>query len=437
MKGVDRTFRVDRASLILVGMLLSAVFWVLEATVHVVVFDDSGLAEQIFTPHGHEVWMRLTVVAMFMAFGFYSHRMVEARRRAEEKAREAGAQLSQIFETAADGMRVVDRDFTVACANQTFAALVGRPKTAIVGHKCDEVFRGDLCGTPGCPLERILAGEERVEYDAEKTRPDGQRIPCIVTATPFRRPSGEVVGIVEDFKDISERIRTESELRESRERLQALTSHLQVVREEERRRIAREIHDELGQALTALNMDIHWLKKRLPANAPEQIAKADAMAGLIGATVQSVRRICSELRPGILDDLGLAAAIEWQLGEVAKRTGIHCELSAEPPDLVVGDDLSIALFRIFQEALTNCTRHARATSLRVALREHAGELTLSVCDDGIGLGSGAPSGKKTFGLLGIRERVRDFDGRLEIGAAPGGGTCLQVGVPIARAQASG
>jgi two-component system, NarL family, sensor histidine kinase UhpB len=418
------------ATLIFVGVCLSALFWVLEAAVHVIVFEDSGLAEQVFAPHGHEVWMRLTVVAMFMAFGFYSHRMVEARGRAEEQARTASAQVSQIFETAADGMRVVDRDFTVLCANETFTSLVGMPGEAVVGRKCFDVFRGDLCDTPGCPLKRILGGEERIEYDAEKTRPNGQRIPCIVTATPFRGPDGEVIGIVEDFKDISERVQAESELMASRERLQELTSHLQVVREEERRRIAREVHDELGQALTALNMDIHWLKKRLPADTPALAAKADAMAGLIMATVRSVRRICSELRPGILDDFGLAAAIEWQLGELSARTGIRWELSADPPDLAVPEDLSIALFRIFQEALTNCARHARASAVQVELHEDGDELVLRVCDDGIGIGTRPASPKKTFGLLGIRERVRDFDGRMEIGAAPGGGTCLRVSVPI-------
>jgi two-component system sensor histidine kinase UhpB len=425
-----------RWSLLIASMALGALFWVIESAVHVIVFKDSGLTEQIFAPHGHEVWMRLTVVAMFVAFGVYSHRMVEARRRAEDKARELGTEMSQIFETAADGLRVVDRDFTVVRVNQTFATQVGIPREAIVGRKCHEVFHGELCGTSDCPLERILAGEDRIEYDAEKTRPDGRQIPCIVTATPFRRPTGEVVGIVEDFKDISERVQSELELMESRERLQALTSHLQVVREDERQRIAREVHDELGQALTALNMDVHWLRKRLPREASALTAKVESMAGLIGTTVQSVRRICSELRPGILDDFGLSAAIEWQLESFSERTGIRCNLRAEPPDLVVDDDLSIALFRIFQEALTNCARHAHASQLWVDLHEATGHLELSVRDDGVGLTPSRPAAKQTFGLMGIRERVRDFGGRFEIGAAPGGGTSLRVRIPLRLEEAS-
>ena len=434
MKTAGLKMQVDPAkrSLLVIAIGCSILFWVLEAVVHVIVFKDSGLGEQIFAPQSHEAWMRLTVVAMFVAFGFYSYRMVEARRRAEQEAMTANAEVAQIFETAADGMRVVDRDFRVICANETFASMVGIPKDALVGRKCHEVFRGSRCDTPGCPLERILQGEERVEYDTEKIRPDGRKIPCNVTATPFRRPSGEVIGIVEDFKDISERVRAESELMESRERLQELTAHLQVVREEERRRIAREIHDELGQALTALNMDVHWVGSRLPEDYQALKDKADAMANLIGTTVQSVRRICSELRPGILDDFGLAAAIEWQLGEFANRTGIAVELRAEPPDLVVSENLSIALFRIFQEALTNATRHAQATRLQVDLREASGCLSLRVSDNGIGLGEGSSQAKKTFGLLGIRERVRDFGGRLDLGPAPGGGTYLEVKVPAGR-----
>jgi PAS domain S-box-containing protein len=193
------------ARLIFIGLGLSILFWFLEALVHVAIFNDSDLVEQIFAPPAHEIWMRLMVICMFAAFGFYAHRVVDARRRVEEAVRLAHAELAQIFETAADGMRVVDKDFRVLKANDMFARLVGMPKQAILGKKCYEVFRGPLCDTPSCPLTKILNHEEPVEYNAEKERSDGARIPCIVTATPFKRPNGEVIGIVEDFKDISER----------------------------------------------------------------------------------------------------------------------------------------------------------------------------------------------------------------------------------------
>ncbi len=201
--------RFRNARLILMGVGLSLVFWFLEALLHVLVFDKADLTEQVLRPQLHEVWMRLTVMAMFIAFGIYAQWLLNARRQAEDNARLANAELNQIFETAADGMRVVDRNFTVLRANETFATLIGRPKQDIVGRKCYEVFWGELCDTRGCPLIRVTNGEERLDYDAEKIRPDQQVVPCMVTATPFRRPNGELVGIVEDFRDITEHRRSE------------------------------------------------------------------------------------------------------------------------------------------------------------------------------------------------------------------------------------
>jgi two-component system sensor histidine kinase UhpB len=416
--------------LVLIGIVLSILFWFLEAVLHVLVFDGGpDLTTEMFAPPLHEVWMRLTIMAMFILFGVYAQRSLEARRRAELVALQAKRELEQIFETAADGMRVVDRNYTVLQANETFAGLVGMPKEAIVGRKCYEVFRGAHCDTPGCPLVRVVDLDERVEYDAEKERPDGGRVPCIVTATPFRHPNGEILGIVEDFKDISERRRWESELMESRERLQELTAHLQDIREEERSRIAREIHDELGQALTALNMDLHWLRKRLPEDQPALLDKSQTMVQLIAGTVQSVRRICSELRPGILDDFGLAAAIEWQAEEFSKRTGIDCDIVAEPADLVLDENLSITIFRILQEALTNVARHAEATHVEIVLSDDSGMFEMRVCDNGKGLLRQGARKPKSFGLIGIRERVREYSGHFKVSSRENGGTCVEVRIP--------
>jgi hypothetical protein len=219
--------------LILVGIALGVCFWFTEALIHVLVFSECGLARQIFTPPSHEVWMRLAVVAMFVAFGIYSQRIVDARRRAEESADRANAEL-------------------------------------------------------------------------------------------------------------------------------------------------------------------------------------------VGAMVRSVRRICSEPRPGILDDFGLAAGSEWQTGEFSKRTGIHCDFSAYPADIQLDRDLSIGVFRIYQEALSNVARHSGATRVRSSLRLRSGELMLKALDNGRGLSGRPRTGEKTFGLIGIRERARDFGGWLRICDAEGG-----------------
>ena len=428
------TYRPRNWSLMLVALLLGGVFWVGEAVIHVLFFEDSALLQQILAPPIHEVWMRVTVIALLLIFAIYSRSMLNARRRAEEAKLQASAELAQIFETAADGMRVVDRDYTVLRANDTFAAMTGLPKEAIVGKKCYEVFRGPLCDTPSCPLVRVLSKPERLEYDVEKERWDGGKIPCIVTATPFKRANGEILGIVEDFKDVSERRQAEADMMASEDRLRQLTAHLLEVREDERTKIARELHDELGQSLTALKMDLHWLTRRLPESEQGLLEKAKSMKGLIDHTVESTSRICSELRPGILDDVGLSAAVQWQAGDFTQRTGIPCDITSQPPEIVVDPQLSTTVFRIFQETLTNVTRHAQATEVHATLKRADGVLEMRVCDNGKGLTAEESPKRKSFGLLGIRERVREHNGDFMIRDGANGGTCVEVRIPLAMSE---
>ena len=410
-----------------VAIALSILFWFLEALIHVLVWKNTNLFIEVFTPPGHEVWMRLTIVSLIIAFGVYGDRLIAARRQAEEAANRANAELTQIFETAADGMRVVDRDFNILRANRTFIEMAGLTREELIGKKCFDVFSGHRCDTPECPLRQILDGEERVEYDSDKRTSDGRVIPSIVTATPFKRPDGSIVGIVEDFKDISERKLAEQEIMESRHRLRELTSHLQLVREEERTRIEREIHDELGQALAALNMDVYWLQKRLPEGASALRDKTVGMLDLIDTTVDSVRRICLELRPWLLNDFGLSAAIEWLGQEFSKRTDIRCEVTSTPAEIVLEQDLSIAIYRIFQETLTNIIRHSKATRVIVELSHRSDLFTMCVSDNGEGI---PPEGHKTysFGLIGMQERAHGFGGEVLVDS-DSNGTVIEVLMP--------
>lgn len=416
-------------SLILAGLVVSVIFWVLESSNHVIFFKESGMVEALFAPTWHELWMRLTVVGIFMAFAVIASRIVAARRRAEDAATQALTEVDQVFETAADGMRIVDKNFRVLRANDTFAELIGLPKDEIIGRKCRDVFWGQMCDTPGCPLTRVLNGEEYVEYDADKVRPDGTSVPCIVSATPFNLPDGSIVGIVEDFKDISERKKAERDLKETGERLRELAAHLQGIREEERSRIAREIHDELGQVLTALSLDVRWLQKRLPEERADLQEKIRTMGQFITATVGSVSRICSELRPAILDDVGLSAAIEWQAGEFTSRTGIDCNIRSEPPHIKLSEELSVAIFRIFQETLTNIIRHAQATEVDVLLRLTPHAFSMRVSDDGVGMAVSETHKMNSFGLLGVMERVRGFGGEMSVYKGELGGACLDIVIP--------
>ncbi|RJR24925.1 MAG: PAS domain S-box protein [Desulfobacteraceae bacterium] len=426
---IKAVISIVRGKFIIIGIALGAAFWFIESVMHVYVFHGDDLIESVFSPGFHEAWMRLVIVGMFISFGIYGQWLINARRKAQTELSLANAELAQIFETSADGMRVVDREFNMLRANDTFCRLAGVKKKEAIGRKCYDVFRGPLCHGQGCPLTRILAGEERVECDAVKVRDGANEIPCIVTATPFRGPTGEIIGIVEDFKDISSRKHTEEELRQSRRQLRELASYLESAREKERTRIAREIHDELGQSLTALKMELHWCIRRLPQDDSLLAERAKKLLKLVDENVHLVQRISSELRPGLLDNLGLSAAIEWQAGQLTERTGVKCDFLSDPEDIILDQTRSTAIFRIFQETCTNIARHSDATKAEIVLKELPAYVELRITDNGRGITQKQISNPKSFGLMGIRERALSFGGEVEISGNEKKGTTVRVRIP--------
>jgi signal transduction histidine kinase len=224
----------------------------------------------------------------------------------------------------------------------------------------------------------------------------------------------------------------EEELRRSREQLRDLRLYLETAREDERTRIAMEIHDELGQNLTALKMDLASLRGRLGKNPNSAIEKIESMSKLIDMTIRDVQRISTELRPGVLDDLGLTAAVEWQCDDFQKRTGIRCEVALSDDSFVLDSDRSTAFFRILQETLTNIMRHANATKVQVSLERGKAETVLEIKDDGKGITEKEISDPKALGLIGIRERVLFFRGEFAISGTPGQGTRVRVSIPDDR-----
>jgi len=230
-------------------------------------------------------------------------------------------------------------------------------------------------------------------------------------------------------REIADRTGTEDEFRRSTEQLRELSARLQSVREEERTHIARAIHDELGQALTGLKMDVAWLQKHLDQPQPVLLQKTQAMSDLIDTTVQTVRRISTELRPGILD-LSLVATIEWQLQEFETRSGIKGKLISAPEETTLDADGATTVFRIFQEILTNVTRHAQATQIEVSVEENATFLTLHVQDNGRGITESDIHSPKSIGLLGMQERARLRAGEVQLQGTPGQGTIVTVRLPL-------
>ena len=231
-------------------------------------------------------------------------------------------------------------------------------------------------------------------------------------------------------REIGERRRAEEHLRKSEENLRALAGRLQSVREEEWIRIAREIHDELGQALTGLKMDLTSVAKGLPPGQKALVAKTGSMFEVIDATIQSVRKIATGLRPEVLDEVGLGPAIEWQAREFQKRSGIRCKVSLPQSGVAIERERSTAAFRIFQELLTNIARHADATRIDVAMRVDHEVLLLEVEDNGKGIDEAALLSPKSLGILGMRERALPFGGGIEITGVPDQGTRVKVSIPL-------
>jgi PAS domain S-box-containing protein len=230
--------------------------------------------------------------------------------------------------------------------------------------------------------------------------------------------------------EIAERERAEEQLRHSLDQLRALAARLQFVREEERMRIAREIHDELGQACTALKMDLSLLARKASKSQVQLRAKAESAMRLVDNLIQSMRRMASELRPSTLDDLGLVAALEWQAQEYESRTEIRCHLMLPSEPLTLDANRSTAIFRIFQEALTNIARHSQATRVDASLTKDAQNLVLQVRDNGAGYDPKQLKAGKSLGLVGMRERALLLDGEFTIKGIPGKGTTVTVRIPI-------
>jgi signal transduction histidine kinase len=236
--------------------------------------------------------------------------------------------------------------------------------------------------------------------------------------------------IAEMLGNFAERKNAEETLKRSNEDIRELNAHLQIVREEERTRIAREIHDELGQQLTGLKMHLALFTKKVKAGETAIEDDLRDINSLIDGTVGTVKRIAGELRPGILDDLGLMAAMEWQAREFEKRTGIQCDFSCTPGETLIRKEIATTVFRIYQESLTNVMRYAAASRVQSKLESSESEIKLTVKDNGKGFEMDQIVDKKTLGLLGMQERAYTFGGKLRIDSQIGKGTTIFLSLPL-------
>lgn len=351
--------------------------------------------------------------------------------------------LAQMTDALGEGIIVLSQRGDLILMNPEAERLLGWTARELAGRNLhDTIHFQHADGSPfpraACPMVRVAEGKERmVSGDDEVfTRKDGSTFPVSYIVTPLIE-DGRVIASVTAFEDISARREAEAALRQSRERLRELTSHLNTVRENERSHIARELHDELGQMLTALKMDVAWMRARIDDTRPELRAKVDAMVTLLDETVDSVRRIASSLRPRLLDDLGLAAAIEWMVEGFSRRTGIRCELATSHEDFALDREHATGLFRMLQESLTNVARHAEANLVEISVAQDDCGIALSVRDNGKGMDLKHAAHGGSFGLLGMCERAHSLGGSFHIDSRPGAGTLVEVYLPLARIATEG
>jgi PAS domain S-box-containing protein len=330
-----------------------------------------------------------------------------------------------------EGAVVLSSGRTVLHCNRRFAHLLGARLQNVIGSSIQSMAWPDDRATLDALLRR--AARQSCRGEIRFRLQNGNPLSVLLSLNPLRLESTRAVCMI--VSDLTEAKRAERELRTSSEQSRNLAARLLSVREAEQTRIAREIHDELGQSLTAVKIDISWLAKRLSQDDTPMLERIRSTQELADSLIQSVRRISTELRPGVLD-LGLAAAVEWQAQEFEARTGIQCELRLRAKK-VTAPLTSTALFRIFQESLTNIARHAEATQVDVVLQKQRDRLVLRIRDNGRGFDPESASRSGSLGLLGMRERAAMLGGGVSISSAPEKGTAVIAWIPLRSPEESG
>lgn len=362
-----------------------------------------------------------------------------ARRRAQEHARqdEERRENETAFSAMAEGAIITNAKGEILWVNDAFCHIYGYERDEVIGRnpRLLKSGRHDAAFYEAFWRQLTQVGHWRGEvWNKRKT---GEIFPEELSIQALREPDGKIRRFISIFSDITERKRNEEDLLkhqqrllESEARLRELAAFLQTVREEERTRIARELHDELGQALTALRIDLGWLRGKcggLGAPAADRVSSAFSV---VEQSIVSLRRISEDLRPAMLDSLGLAAAVEHHVAQFSQRTGTPCHLTMNREEFDLDSSLATAVFRIVQEALTNVARHAEASEVSVSIHETGTGIDMEVTDNGRGIA--ATGNKKTFGLLGMRERVTILGGTLEIDSQPARGTRITCWLPLPK-----
>ncbi|MHA1381053.1 MAG: response regulator [Candidatus Helarchaeota archaeon] len=353
------------------------------------------------------------------------------RKNIEKHLSESKTKYNQLIENINDSIVLLDEKGIISFVNDNFLELSGYIQEELLGQSIKEFLEK---GSLDKYIKQAVKKKKEKNQLSELVwkRKDGQKVIARVSLDLIYEGSS-FKGCVMVLTDITGHRRVEEELIRSQVELRRLYQYLQNVREKEGKLIAREIHDELGQALTALKIDISYLSRKFLKDIKDKelfLKKMKSMSDLIDETIKTVQKISAELRPRLLDDLGLVPAIEWYTEDFEERTKIDCHADLDFDGLELDPDCSTAIFRIFQEAMTNIARHAKATKVNIRLKRVNGKLEIQISDNGKGIKEEDIYSPNSLGLIGMRERIRPFNGELKLFVPKERGTTLSVCLPI-------
>jgi PAS domain S-box-containing protein len=337
----------------------------------------------------------------------------------------AAAHLGNLLDSAMDAIITIDEAQRITLYNRAAERIFGWPAAEVLGRPLDQLLPPRFRTRHGEHVRRFGAtgvtsrrmGGTSVIYGL---RAGGEEFPMDASISQLDTPQGKVFTVI--LRDVTERVRAQRDLA-------AFAAEASGVREQEKTRIARELHDELAQSLTALKMDAIWVRDNLPADAAAAAARLDGMLGLLDASVAATRRIAADLRPLLLDDLGLAPAIDWLVQNFRQRSGVACALELDEA-LELQEPHATAVFRMVQESLANVAKHAQATQARVKVAREDGEILLVVEDDGVGFRPDDPRKPQSLGLVGLRERAYLLQGSVQVASEPGRGSRIEARIPV-------
>ncbi|MDW5442776.1 PAS domain-containing sensor histidine kinase [Polaromonas sp. SM01] len=375
------------------------------------------------------------VVALALATAvlaaFHARREAVQRRASGQALDGAAARLAGLLDSAMDAIITVDGEQRIVLYNRAAEKIFGWPSQQALGERLETLMPARFRAGHGEHIQRFSTtgttsrrmGDGTVLYGQ---RANGEEFPMEASISQLETAEGRLFTVI--LRDVTERVRTQEEL-------SAFASEAHAILEGEKTRIARELHDELAQSLTALKMDTIWVRDKLPGGESVVAAKLGDMLLMLDTTVAATRRIAADLRPLLLDDLGLAAATEWLVQNFGQRTGVACTLSVDE-DVELHEPYATAVFRIVQESLANVAKHAQASQVEVQIDRMPGAVVLRVRDNGRGFLPTMPRKPYSLGLMGLRERTQLLKGTITIHSQPGQGTCIDVRIPVLETGAA-